>query len=50
MKWNEMNEMKWNEMKFIVLLQPKGWIATIKRYMYTLAYTIQYDVIKKNAT
>jgi len=35
-------------MKFIVVLQPKGWIATIL-YMYTLAYTIQYDVIK-NAT
>jgi len=35
-----------NEMKFFVVLQPKGWIATI-RYMYRLAYTIQYDVIKK---
>jgi len=32
-------------MTFIVVLQPKGWIATI-RYMYTLAYTIQYDVTK----
>jgi len=33
-------------MKFIVVLQPKGWIATIQ-YMYSIAYTIQYDVIKK---
>jgi len=32
-------------MKFIVALPPKGWIATT-RYMYTLAYTTQYDVIK----
>jgi len=32
-------------MKFIVVLQPKGWIATI-RCMYTLAYTIQYDIVK----
>jgi len=30
-------------MKFIVVLQPKGWIATT-RYMYTLAYTIQCDL------
>jgi len=35
-------------MKFIVVLQPKGWIATA-RYMYTLAYNIQYDVINKKA-
>jgi len=27
--------LKWNEMKFIVVLQPKGWIATIQ-YMYSL--------------
>jgi len=32
-------------MKFIVVLQPKGWIVPI-RYMYTLAYTVQYDVRK----
>jgi len=28
------------------VLQPKGWI-TATRYMYALAYTIRYDVIKK---
>jgi len=29
---------------FIIVPQPKGWIATI-RYMHTL-YNIQYDVMK----
>jgi len=33
-------------MSFIVVLQPKGWIATI-RYMYTLYNTIKCD---KDAT